>query len=59
MKTRLRHQLLETRENRYCLHTQRKIPPLSHMRRDGPGRATGGHTHAPPPCLVPLVFTSP
>lgn len=28
MKGALRHWLLETRENGYCLHTQRKIPPL-------------------------------
>lgn len=31
MKGRLRHWLLETREHGYCLHTQRKIPPLPYM----------------------------
>lgn len=30
MKGALRHWLLETRENGYCLHTQRKNPPLPH-----------------------------
>lgn len=29
MKGWLRHQLLETRENGYCLHTWKKIPPLA------------------------------
>lgn len=56
MKSGLRHRLLETSENGYCLHTQRKIPALSHMR--GPGLPEDRHTHAPPP-PPRLVSTSP
>lgn len=39
MKGWLHHQLLETRENGYCLHTLRKMPPLS--TQAGPARLPG------------------
>ena len=59
------------RENRYCLHTQRKIPALSHTRLDEPGQGsrmarprararTHTHTHTTLAALLgPWVSTSP